>query len=311
MSGDQIGDYQLLGLLNPYYPMVYHAEHIQSGEVFVLKLVTPTSSGLIVTAEPEIIRLFSRAAPPILRFSVLPVDSIAEENGNWLAVISRPVSTTKNLWDLIEAGQLGRKIPDWYIALTAFRLLTDLEALHLRGWLHNDLKPENIFLQDSQVEWPLPLLGDFGLAFALPCPPGARHWGTSTYLAPEKWVETEVFDQRADIWGLGLILYAMHSGFDAFAPCRSSQLKLQVRGRRFQRPLPVVGSAGCSQLDDFINQALTVDPLKRPTASDLLDHPLVADWRSGKYSPEEIPWVETVPDSTTLEALGATGFRGE
>jgi serine/threonine protein kinase len=84
---------------------------------------------------------------------------------------------------------------------------------HSRGVLHRDVKPENILLSKGRA-----LVADFGLARAI----GAADYhkltqtgvriGTIYYMSPEQVRSAHDLDQRADIYGLGCILYEMLTG---------------------------------------------------------------------------------------------------
>jgi len=87
-----------------------------------------------------------------------------------------------------------------------------LSAAHRRGLIHRDIKPENIILEgpSRQVK-----LIDFGLVLDL----DADHSnglatmddaviGTPAYMAPER-IDNETVDERADLFGLGVVLYEL------------------------------------------------------------------------------------------------------
>lgn len=103
----------------------------------------------------------------------------------------------------------------------AERILTEicegLAHLHELGWVHGDLKPDNVLLMaDGSVR-----LSDFGLASELDGTHGTHAWmpplGTPDYLPPERWKaplgERGVQARpSADIWALGIMVHQMFTG---------------------------------------------------------------------------------------------------
>ncbi len=89
-----------------------------------------------------------------------------------------------------------------------------LSHAHHQGIIHRDLKPSNILLSDTDV----PYLTDFGVAYVSGCTrlteTGMRV-GTVNYFSPEACNGDEL-DRRADVWGLGIILYEMLTGARPF-----------------------------------------------------------------------------------------------
>jgi formylglycine-generating enzyme required for sulfatase activity len=100
------------------------------------------------------------------------------------------------------------------------RVALALEALHARGVVHRDLKPNNIMLRDNGE----PVLMDFGLARALGgeqqrLTSMGRVLGTPAYMPPEQ-VQGDVtaLGPTADVYSLGVILFELLIGrrpFDA------------------------------------------------------------------------------------------------
>ncbi len=107
------------------------------------------------------------------------------------------------------------------IAWWGSRLAEALEHAHDRGVLHRDIKPSNVLVTSDGM----PMLLDFNLARepldgdAGDTAPG----GTVDYMSPEHLRdladgEPEGVDHRADIFGLGVVLYEALSGCRPFAP---------------------------------------------------------------------------------------------
>ncbi|AUX24454.1 protein kinase [Sorangium cellulosum] len=112
-----------------------------------------------------------------------------------------------------EAGRLG------------LATLTALEAVHARGYVHCDLKPENIFIDSAGQA----TLIDFGIARVV----GRRDdaldadlaLGTAEYMAPEQSAGRADLDARTDIYAMGVILYELFAGRPPFWGPRAAVLE--------------------------------------------------------------------------------------
>ena len=93
-----------------------------------------------------------------------------------------------------------------------------IHHLHNIGWLHNDIKPSNILLEDSLpnntdnsgIRFDL-LLTDFALASTLYQQSISNTAGTPAYLAPERW-QGQGATVQSDIYAFGIMLYEILVG---------------------------------------------------------------------------------------------------
>ncbi|XP_064599174.1 uncharacterized protein LOC135465773 [Liolophura sinensis] len=179
----------------------------------------------------------------------------------------------------------GASVIDVFENMRIFQqLVRGVQYIHSQGVLHRDLKPRNIFLNGSDLHVKI---GDFGLAredvtgdfpetVLSPSPDLKDHkfWednthgvGTSTYAAPEQLIGT-VYDNKCDIYSLGVILYEMFETFGTEME-RHEKLKVLREGNlpeEFVRKWPEQAKTIVSLTNS--------DPMLRPSAKELLESEL-------------------------------------
>jgi eukaryotic-like serine/threonine-protein kinase len=132
-----------------------------------------------------------------------------------------------------------------------------LEYAHQEGIIHQDIKPDNLFVRDNdRVK-----IVDFGLA----CPAGAGDEldlaGTPYYMAPEQ-IEGDSVDERTDIYSMGITSFEIFTGQKPFPGPDVNDI---LRAHK-EAPVPdccSVNSDLPSEMNDFIQRATQKDPAKR------------------------------------------------
>ncbi len=118
-------------------------------------------------------------------------------------------------------------------------------------------------------------ISDFGLAKYLIGDKMYSAVGTPFYAAPEVF-ELKGYNEKCDIWSLGVILYHMIAGYPPFyLEVRSDKdleiLQLKIKSGKFSFPDSEWSNVS-TQLKELICYLLQVDPASRPSAEQILDH---------------------------------------
>ncbi|KAL0324358.1 UNVERIFIED_CONTAM: Calcium-dependent protein kinase [Sesamum calycinum] len=154
---------------------------------------------------------------------------------------------------------------------------------HDKGIMHRDLKPENILLVSRSSSSPIKL-ADFGLATYIK--PGQTLHGTvgsPFYIAPE--VLVGGYNQAADVWSAGVILYILLSGMPPFWGKTKSAIFDAVRAANLCFHSDPWDNISMSA-KDLISRMLCLDPSKRITAAQVLAHSWTKDTSRSQVTQE-------------------------
>ncbi|HSO31933.1 MAG TPA: serine/threonine-protein kinase [Labilithrix sp.] len=195
-------------------------------------------------------------------------DSGLLDNGSPFLVMERLYGETLRAY----GARVGRIDAEEAIEL-AVQMLSGLEAAHALGIVHRDMKPENVFVLRPPGGLPLVKLLDFGMcrrrAVEISLDADDRSLtragtvvGTPEYMAPEQASGRRSFDQRIDLYAVGVMLYEMLTGTRAFTGPDPRSVLVSVLARQLPsvrtiRPeLPVA-------VDRIVARAVERDPRAR------------------------------------------------
>lgn len=168
------------------------------------------------------------------------------------------------------------------------QLCEGLRAAHRSGVVHRDLKPQNIFLVGEFAagvpEFPFIKILDFGLSKFMDVADGELVtktgviMGTPSFMSPEQALGQHA-DLRADVYGVGAILYTCMTGRLPFEELTPQATILAVIGNEPTRPRVLVPSIP-EYAELVIQRAMAKQPAERyPDMDALLSalEPLVED----------------------------------
>ena len=258
---------------------VYRAHDARLGRDVAVKVLHPHLRG-----SSEIAHRFSVEAKAVAMLrhpnivEVYDVSS-ADEDEQYLVVEFLRGVTLRRL--LAELGPL----PPELAAILGLELARALAHAHGEGVIHRDVKPENVIIEhralrcwgvragDAPVSNPSSLEGneavrvkltDFGIAKLIDAQgvtSTGQVLGSPAHMAPEQ-IEGNEVDERADVFGLGVLLYESMVGHLPFEGTNPAQVLHRVLDGQFpcpERERPAIGR----QWSDLLSKCIARDPKDR------------------------------------------------
>jgi eukaryotic-like serine/threonine-protein kinase len=152
------------------------------------------------------------------------------------------------------------------------RIAHALSAAHIRGIVHRDVKPSNIFICGDDVR--SAKLLDFGVARwrrgARPTLTGTS-LGTPAYMAPEQVRGERIIDARADVFALGCVMYECLTGEPAFVAHNPMAVFCKILVDRPPSAAEAVGGLP-EPIDQLLQAMLAKDPAGRPRDAAAVAH---------------------------------------
>lgn len=159
--------------------------------------------------------------------------------------------------------------------LLATKVAESLGAAHARGVIHRDLKPGNLFLVGGRLDC-IKLL-DFGIARLLDggdLTVSGTVIGTPQYMPPEQ-VRGAPVDARADVYGLGAVMFRCLTGRAPFGGAHQIAVLAKIVLEPPERLRTLCPDAP-PQLEELLDRMLAKDPALRPRDCEALRQELLS-----------------------------------
>jgi serine/threonine protein kinase/predicted Zn-dependent protease len=285
---------------------VYKAKDLELDRLVALKVIRPelARNQAIVDRFKQELRLSHK----VTHRNVVRLYDLSEDAG--MRFVTMELVPGRDLRSLLE--ERG-KLPANEAVEIFQQICTALEAAHVVGILHRDLKPQNIMLEDTGRV----VVMDFGLARMIDSDDGMTQTGalvgTLDYMSPEQALGKEL-DQRSDIFALGLIGYEMMTGS---MPFRAESMVASLLKRTQQRAVPLseVDKNIPGTLSNIIAKCLEKDPANRYQRAGELEADLRSWKATGKVSASsmrlkmlrlrELPWQRLAIAGVLIVAIAA------
>jgi TolB-like protein/Flp pilus assembly protein TadD len=256
-SGSHLGPYEILALIGAG----------GMGEVYKARDTRVSRNVAIKLASAEFVERFEREIRTVASLNHPNICTLHDVGPNYLVM------------ELVE----GETLRDWLRRAPAAerrmevarQMLEALRAAHRAGFVHRDLKPQNVMVRFDGYAKVL----DFGLAkrvagAGLPAPkttvtldlsaPG-QIVGSIAYMSPEQ-IQGERVDERSDLFAFGIILYEMLAGRHPWR--RPSQVDTLHAILHDDAPLgPVVGTSGAG-IAVIVQKLLRKNPAERYSSAE-------------------------------------------
>ena len=256
-------------------------EIIGSGSAGTVKLAVHIPTGLQVAVKviPKRKFFMNKKLEETTNRELAMLDRIAEFEHPHIVRTYGYINDPDNVYivlELCEGGELLEELEhigsytEHDAATIVYNIVETLGYLHHRGIVHRDIKPENLLLKKKGDPDTIKL-ADFGLANILEGKDSLQTvCGSPAYMAPEVH-NMENYDEKVDMWSIGVMLFLLLSGSLPFLPPRLVE-KAERQDYEFSGKL---WSGVSDAAKDLVVRLLVADPKKRYGVEQTLSHPWI------------------------------------
>ena len=276
---------------------VYRANDRKTGQEAALKVLLDqfkNDQGMVVRFEQEARAGLKFDHPNLVR-------TFGHGTAGGLPYIAMEYMQGASLLELLRLRERSR-LPYAQACEIARQAAAGLQHMHNAGYVHRDIKPQNLLVDHSGLVKIL----DFGLTmqhegesgdeFSMAMIFGHECVGTAAFMAPEQAKDSLKADARADVYGLGCTLYAMLIGETPFPYIETKEILKAHRSQIPKRVSEIVPSIP-QPVADIVAKTLQKKPEDRyATAQEVVD--ALAVW--SQSGPVEFDFEKILADRNKL-----------
>lgn len=207
--------------------------------------------------------------------NVLAFEHFFEDKRNVYMLLELCQNQTMN-----ELLKRRKRLTEVEVQCYLMQIIMGTKYLHAHRVIHRDLKLGNLFLTDKMEL----KLADFGLATKLEFDGDRKRTvcGTPNYIAPEILSGKQGHSYEVDIWSIGVILYTLLIGKPPFETSDVKTTYRRIKANAYTFPEHIRISASSR---DLITKILCLDPSRRLTLDQILEHPFLCSQTIPKLMP--------------------------
>ncbi len=262
LIGVDVGGYVIDGELGRGgMGVVFSATHPVIGKRAAIKVLKPSLS-----SNPATVERFVQEARAVNQIGHPNIVDI-------FAMGTLPDGRRYLVMDLLEGESLRKRVKRGPLTIAEATHVIDevasaLAAAHDKGFIHRDLKPDNVFLVSHPARTECKLL-DFGLAKLLPNATTSRAFRTATgaqlgtpdYMSPEQIASVGGVDTRTDVYALGVMAFEILVGE---RPRRYSDGSFELQGNTVAEAI-IAKANPPKELAQLVEAMLAYDKERRPS----------------------------------------------